>query len=398
MVSVNCHIILVKMIKTLAISNYRSILDLVMPLGRLNVITGPNGSGKSNLYRALRLLAEAAHDGVVAALAGEGGLSSTMWAGPEELSRRMLAGEVEVQGTRRSEPKKMRMGFAGDEFSYSISLGLPPDDDSAFSLDPEIKHEAIWAGQQLRPSTLLVERNHSVVRARAESDWSIAAKDINTFDSIFNKLADAQTTPEAYWLRERMREWRFYDHFRTDRDAPARQPQIGTRTTVLRHDGADLAAAIQTILEIGEPELLTSVVSDAFPGARVKIKVAEGGRFSVAFFQKGLLRPLNASELSDGTLRFLLLTAALLTPRPPSMMVLNEPETSLHPDVVPALAKLIVAASNNSQVWVVTHSAKLIAALKKSKQCNLIELEKELGSTTIRGQALLDRPAWRWAD
>lgn len=386
------------MIETLAIANYRSILELVIPLGRLNVITGPNGSGKSNLYRALRLLAETANDGVVPALAREGGLNSTVWAGPKEISRRMFAGEVEVEGTHQKKPMRMRMGFAGEEFSYAISLGLSTEGGTAFGLDPEIKHEAVWAGPQLRPSTLLVERNHSVVRARAEREWTIAAKDINAFDSIFDQLADANTTPELYWLRERMREWRFYDHFRTDRDAPARQPQIGTRTPVLRHDGTDLAAAVQTIREVGDVKLLDLVIADAFADAEVRIDVAGDGRFTLFFRQHGLLRPLNASELSDGTLRFLLLTAALLTPRPPSMMVLNEPETSLHPDVIPALARLIIAASEHSQVWVVTHSAKLISALKKGRQSTMIELEKELGSTRIRGQKLLERPTWKWPE
>jgi predicted ATPase len=386
------------MLQTLAISNYRSILDLVVPLGRLNVITGPNGSGKSNLYRALRLLAETARDGVVSALAREGGLHSTVWAGPEDLSRRMRSGEVSVEGTPRKKPVRLRMGFAGDEFSYAISLGLPTPARTRFSLDPEIKHEAVWAGAQLRPSTLLVERDHSVVRARADREWTIAAKDINTFASVFDQLADTNTTPELFWLRERIREWRFYDHFRTDRDAPARQPQIGTRTPVLSHDGSDLAAALQTIREVGDHETLNAIIADAFPTARVDINVSDGGRFSVEFYQKGLLRPLAATELSDGTLRFLLLTAALLTPRPPSLMVLNEPETSLHPDVLAALARLISSAAEASQVWVVTHSAKLIAALKKNRSCNLIELEKELGSTQIRGQKLLERPPWRWPE
>ena len=72
--------------------------------------------------------------------------------------------------------------------------------------------------------------------------------------------------------------------------------------------------------------------------------------FSVRLHQHGLLRPLSGAELSDGTLRYLLLMAALLTPRPPSMMVLNEPETSLHPDLLPALARLIVNASQHCQV------------------------------------------------
>lgn len=370
-----------------------------MPLARLNVITGPNGSGKSNLYRALRLLAETAHDGVVSALAREGGLNSTVWAGPEELSRSMRSGESRIEGGSRKHALRLKLGFGSDDFGYSITLGLPtPDATSSFTLDPEIKHEAVWAGHMARPSTLLIERTESVVRSRSDRDWTIAAKNINSFDSIFSQLADPNATPEVFWLRERIREWRFYDHFRTDMASPARQPQIGTRTPVLSHDGSDLAAALQTIREIGDPEALDSVIETAFPGARVRVTSTAGGRFSLEFFQKGLLRPLSASELSDGTLRFLLLAAALLTPRPPPLMVLNEPETSLHPDVVPALARLIIRAAESSQIWVVTHSGKLISALKKSNICNLIELQKILGSTEICGQKMFERPAWRWHD
>jgi predicted ATPase len=67
-------------LSTLAVDNYRSLRDLVLPLSRLTLVTGANGSGKSSLYRALRLLAESARNGAVAALAREGGLPSTLWA------------------------------------------------------------------------------------------------------------------------------------------------------------------------------------------------------------------------------------------------------------------------------------------------------------------------------
>jgi predicted ATPase len=106
----------------------------------------------------------------------------------------------------------------------------------------------------------------------------------------------------------------------------------------------------------------------------------------------------STSELSDGTLRYVLWIAALLTPRPPSLMVLNEPETSLHADLLPALARLTIRASEKAQVWVVSHSARLIAALNQSPECHSIELEKELGETRIAGQGMLDQPAWHWPD
>ncbi|MEK8227938.1 AAA family ATPase [Oerskovia sp. M15] len=88
------------------------------------------------------------------------------------------------------------------------------------------------------------------------------------------------------------------------------------------------------------------------------------GLFSLELRQHGLLRPLGSAELSDGTLRYLLWVAALLTPRPPELLVLNEPETSLHPELLPALGSLIAAAGRRTQVVVVTHSAALVRAME----------------------------------
>jgi predicted ATPase len=386
------------MLKTLAIENYRSLLKLIVPLERLNVITGPNGSGKSNLYRALRLLAETAQEGVVQALAQEGGLQSSFWAGPETLSREMKRGEAAVQGGPRLRPKRLRLGFASAEFGYSIALGLPQPSESKFHLDPEIKHESIWAGSFYRPASELVERTGPVIKVRAAREWQMVGHNFNNFDGIFGQVADPQMAPVVFQMRETIRGWRFYDQFRTDRDAPARLPQLGTRTPVLHHDGRDLAAAVQTIDEIGDGRGLQQAIGDAFPGASLKVTVAPDLRFSVEFQQAGLLRPLSGAELSDGTLRYLLWVAALMTPRPPSLMVLNEPENSLHPDLLPALARLIIRASENTQVWVVSHSAPLITALSKHPDCNIIPLEKRLGQTQIVGQRPLDEPPWTWPD
>ena len=386
------------MLTTLAISNYRSLLQLVIPLGALNVITGPNGSGKSNLYRSLRLLAETAQGGVVNALAGEGGLESTFWAGPENISKRMRSGEVPVQGGPRQKPVKLRLGFASEDFGYAIDLGLPEPSSSAFALDPEIKRECIWAGPCYRPASLLADRRGAIIKFRADRGWDVVAQHTSSFDSMFSQVADPGAAPEVFHMREMIRGWRFYDHFRTDVDAPARLPQLGTRTTVLHHDGRDLAAALQTIREIGDAAALSEAISDAFPGARLDIAIQQDGRFSVEFYQEGLLRPLSGSEMSDGTLRYLLWVAALLTPRPPSLMVLNEPETSLHPDLLPALGRLILRASENTQIWVVSHASRLISVLNQSSGCHAIELEKNFGQTQVMGQGMLDEPAWHWPE
>jgi len=207
-----------------------------------------------------------------------------------------------------------------------------------------------------------------MVRQRHARGWDLVDDRLSLFDSLFSQVGDPQRMPETIALREYIRRWRFYDHFRSDADAPARQPAMATRTPVLHHDGRDLAAAWVTILEIGDPGALARSVEDA----------------------------LSMAELSAGTLRFLLLAAALHTPRPPPLLVLNEPETSLHPDLLPALARLIIAASARSQVWVVSHASRLIAALEQAPGCHSLHLHKEQGRTLLSGQGLLDAPAWHW--
>jgi predicted ATPase len=385
------------MITALAIGNYRSLRDVVVPLGRLNVVTGANGSGKSNLYRALRLLSETARGGVIASLAREGGFESIVWAGPETISRRMKAGEVPIQGGPRRDPVSLRLGFCDDSIGYCIDIGLPPPQASAFfGRDPQIKLEAIFAAPAYRPAGTLVERRNSLVQLRNDDgDYSILTSSLQNFDSMLSELNDPRRAPEITAMRDTVRSWRFYDHFRADPGAPARQPAIATRTPVLAADGHDLVAALETIREIGDGNGLQRAIDDAFPGATAGSGSIDG-RMKLQFQQPGLLRPLSAEELSDGTLRYLLWAAALMTPRPPPLMVLNEPETSLHPDLLPALGRLIRAAAQNTQVWVVSHAARLVATLREDAECNAIELDKSFSESQIRTLGSLEIPAWKW--
>lgn len=381
------------MITKLAIAGYRSIRDIVLDLGPVNVVTGPNGSGKSSLYRALRLLADVAQGRIIQALAAEGGLDSTLWAGPETLSREMKQGAQPVQGTLRKSPVALKLGFAGNDYGYAIDLGLPIPSSSVFRRDPAIKAEAMWTGEMLGRSNTFAIRQNANVRLRDDNgEWRQAYDRLEAFDSMMTHCGDPRDGLDLLLLRERLRSWRFYDHFRTDNDAPARRPQIGTYTPILASDGADLAAALQTIREIGDREALDHAIADAFDGAHVNV-TPERRYLQVEVRQYGLLRPLTAAELSDGTLRYLLLISALLSPRPPALMILNEPETSLHPDLLKPLARLIAAAAKQTQVLVVTHARGLAEELLVETDCRHFELRKELGETVIAGA---QRPGWRW--
>jgi predicted ATPase len=320
------------------------------------------------------------------------------WAGPERTTKEMHRGEQPVQGSSgRRQAARLRLGIACETLSYAIELGYRADDQtSAFVLDPEIKREWIWAGGPFHPRSLLVQRTGAVVERCGEGEPSRPlALEVSPHESLFTAVSDPLEAPEVFQLRNTILSWRFYDSFRTDRQAPARSGRIATRTPSLAGDGGDLAAAVQTILEIGDADAFKDAIADAFPACRLSVDIAQP-IFRLQLHQPGLLRPLEVTELSDGTLRYLLLAAALFSPRLPPLLVLNEPENSLHPDLLAPLARLIAAVAERTQVWVVAHAEALITALEKSPGCRLLRLERELGATVLPGQTVLERAAWRW--
>lgn len=379
-------------IKELHVAGYRSIRELRMRLKNLNVLTGPNGCGKSNLYNSVFLLAKTASGGFARVIAEEGGMASVFWAGPRN---------TRSQASARPQPLRVVLGIKADSFSYELSCGLPQmqpksmDEPDAFrtefKLDPEIKEERVWLDSASRRSVVFFERNSSVTEIRDATGARIPySGELTTSEGVLSQLREPHLFPELFALRMEMAQWRFYHHFRTDRDSPLRRPQIGVRTPVLSHDGSDLAAALQTIIEVGDDVQLREEIARAFNGAELIIENENGkGRFAVLLQMPGLIRPLDATELSDGTLRYLCLLAALMSPCPPTLLALNEPETSLHPDLLDGLAQLIVQTSRNSQLWVTTHSARLAELIERHSGKPSIKLELVNGETRVVGQKLV---------
>jgi predicted ATPase len=149
-------------------------------------------------------------------------------------------------------------------------------------------------------------------------------------------------------------------------------------------DGADLAAALATIVLGGDHVTLGRCVAHALDGAAVEVLPERSGHLEFGLSLPGVRRPLRAGELSDGQLRFLFLAAALLAPQPPGVLVLNEPESSLHEDVLPALAELIVAASARSQIIVTTHATDLAATLLEHEGTVAVALDLLDGVTVAQ--------------
>lgn len=350
---------------SLRIAGYRSVRDLSIEPAQLTVIVGANGVGKTNLYRALVLLQAAAEGRFARALAEEGGTRSVMWAG------RRLKGPVRMTLTARLE-----------ELEFELSCGpVPPVpmEPQYFVLDPEVKEETGWVRDGGARHVVLERKDRSAFVRDGDGRRVTFPAVLTTSESVLSQLAEPHRFPLLSSLRTQLLSWRFYHHFPTGPDAALRQPQVATRTPVLSADGRDLAAALVTIELIGDGGLLERSISAAFPGAQLDIPVEE--RLRVRLTQPGLNRPMEATELSDGTLRYLCLLAALLSPRPPPLLALNEPETSLHPELLPALADAIIETSRRSQVLVTTHDELLTTRLAAAKGARVMRLVRDGGET-----------------
>jgi predicted ATPase len=363
------------MIRELHIEGYRSVRDLAMKLQPINVLTGPNGCGKSNLYNSLVLIARAAEGRLGRAIGEEGGTPSVFWAGGER-----------VRLQRKRPPKRVILGFENDDFGYELQIGLPSKNEHAlgtmFTLDPRVKEEYIWPAET-KPRVLMLKRDEPSAWLRdAEGEMVSYPFKISKSESVLSQIIDPHLYPEISSVRSQILAWRFYHYFRTDSESPLRQPQIGVQTTVLSHDGSDLAAALRTILEIGDESALKDAIHRALGGASLLIQ-AEETQFKMNLQIPGLMHPLQAREFSDGQLRFLCLCAALLSPRPPSLLALNEPETSLHPDLIDSLARLIVLASKHTQLWITTHSKALAERIEEYSGVPRVRLEMRNGETTV---------------
>lgn len=355
------------MLRELRVSGYRSLRAVTLELSPLTVVVGANGAGKTNLYQSLQLLQAAASGTLAQSLAAQGGLPSALWAGPR----------------RKQEQSRVEVRVDLEDLAYELQVGqVPPqsgesgDLPSLFQRDPDVKEERLF-----------VER-HVVAERKGPGGFSRDADGKRVQfpfqlwggESMLSQVIEPQRFPLLAEMRARLSRWRFYHSFRTDADAAARQPQVGVRTPALAHDGRDLAAALATIAEIGDGALMRKFAAEAFSGAALELSGNEG-RFSFALRMPGLMRPLAPAELSDGMLRFLYLLAALLSPRPPPLLALNEPETSLHPDMIAPLAGLIDAAARRGQVFLVTHSEKLAAALDGAT----VRTAQLVGGATVLG-------------
>jgi predicted ATPase len=366
----------------ISIQGYRSIPRLYFNVDACSIFVGANGVGKSNLYKALGLLRAAADGNLTRAIAQEGGVESVLWAGARK-------GGGPVRRVLEAQFEELQYGVeVGLPHSYEVEIGLRRPTEAAFTIEPLVKEERLTTcvGQR---RVVMMERKGPLVTLRNEAGSRESHKDaVLPSETALAVFRDAARYPEIEVLRRELLEWRLYHDFRTDDASPVRQPCHAITTPTLSADGHDLAAVLATLFLIRQDTVdLQRAIEDAFPGARLSAR-DEGSWCKLTMQFADTPRPFGAHELSDGTLKYLCLLGALMGYRLPSLIALNEPEASLHPSLLPPLARLIARAAQRTRIWIVTHSEALAAALYEETGKRARRVIKEDGATNIEGLML----------
>lgn len=361
-------------IEKIQVKGYRSLRDMQTELDWLTVLVGPNGVGKSNLYRSLQLLDRAADRQLARAVAAEGGMGSVRWAG---------------EGASGSLALKINVRW--DELEYEMELGVEiasSDLPASFPHDPFIRKEKIWS--RLGRRVEMIRRGGPLLQFRDdEGKWQKYRHNLDYNESMLSQIREPSRFPSIVAVRNEIASWRFFHGFRSDDDSPLRRPQPVYRTTTMDSDGSNLVAALLTIQGGKNAAMLKKILKRALPEASLQIQGNSRDPLrEIGMKYSAVKRTLGGHEISDGTLRFFALAAALLSEEQPELLVLNEPETALHESTFPALADAIVFAAESAQVLVVSHSNQLAKeiAWRHETKVRTLNWDQKLG-TRIDTQA-----------
>lgn len=321
-------------------------------LHALNVFIGPNGSGKSNLIEALELLSVTPRD-LAAMVRSGGGAAGYLWKGhPRSESTEIEA--VLAQGTPTGRPLRYRLMFT------PVQSRLEIVDEAIEELEPEPgKRDVYFYYRFQQGNPVLNVKDH--VGSRFER--RLQREDLLPDQSVLAQRKDPEQYPEVTWAGRTFGSITTFRECTFGRHVPLRQPQpADLPEDGLLPDSRNLALVLNQIEHAGDRRM-DDLLREFFPRfERMSTKVS-GGTVQFYLHESGFSSPIPATRLSDGTIRFVGLLAMLLSPSPPPLVCIDEPELGLHPDAVALLADLLVEASERMQLVVTTHSDSLVSAL-----------------------------------
>ncbi|MGI9106473.1 MAG: AAA family ATPase [Pyrinomonadaceae bacterium] len=354
-------------ITQLDIKGFRSLKDVTWQPGDLNLLIGANGAGKSNLLRFLELLAVSARGGLGKYIQSLGGFNAIAWDGSVRDISWALNYADSVFHHDRYEVKLTGGGW-GYRVATELLSGNPSEEETVIFIDREgnkakISDFMFEVPRELNPE--LIDKEGTLLSAAsAFHDWS----DVALFKSALSSIT-------------------VYHDIRVDRDAAIRSPAVTRYEQRVDSDGQNLISVLHT-LYTGNREFkrdIDAAMRAAFGDdyEEIVFPPAADQRIQLRVRWRSLKREQSAADLSDGTLRFLLLMTVLAGPDPPPVIAIDEPETGLHPAMLPIVAEHAVDAALRSQVVLSTHSPQLLDAFTETQPTTTV-IRWENGETVLQ--------------
>ena len=338
-------------IQTLGLSGLLSFAPDSAPLDLLglNVLIGPNGSGKSNLIEAIELLAATPRD-LAATIRDGGGPGEWLWKG-EGGGRAEINAVLKGAPTRPTRrPLRYRIQFDAVQSRVEVT------DEAIEEIKPVLGRDDVYFYYRF-------QQGNPVINV-ADGPRHLQRENLRPDQSVLAQRKDPDLYPEVTWVGERLgafhtfREWSFGRYVALRQPQPADLPE-----NRLLADSRNLALVLNQIEHDGGRERLDGLLRRFYPRfERLSTRIS-GGTVQFYLHERGFGAPIPATRLSDGTIRFVALAAALLAHDPPPLLCIEEPELGLHPDALPLLGELLVEASARTQLIVTTHSDALVSAL-----------------------------------
>lgn len=367
-------------ILTLHVQGFRSLKSQTWRPGDLNVLIGPNASGKSNLLRVLELLSTAAQGGLGRYIQQEGGMDAVVWDG--------LADSINVRA--KMAPLPPYRDDVKDALTYDITL-TRLGRSSAYHIEKEMlgNFHKVETGEMQAPFKLLErDPHHAVVYSMDSKRFEAPPASVPEGEALLSAAAGPFSANRfAADFQKELAAWTIHQGFHTHREAPIRSPQVTRADTQVDADGQNLVSVLHSLYTSNrdfENEINTAMRSafgDDFE--KLVFPPAADQRIQMRIRWRSLKREQSAADLSDGTLRFLFLLAVLANPSPPPIIAIDEPETGLHPSMLPIIAEYARDAANKAQVILTTHSPEFLDAFGGDVPTTTV-VDRQDGQTVLR--------------
>ncbi|MGO8789226.1 MAG: AAA family ATPase [Terriglobia bacterium] len=358
--------------KELSVHGFRRLYDVRLPLRPLSVMIGANGTGKTSVLEVLSLLANSAQGKLSEFISDLTGLGNVLtYDRAQDLCFGMsmtVPGYKPLEYSLTLEPQGIAYSILEEKLSQD--RGHPDPFLHIDSHGPDIRY-------------------YEVVKKRLQQpNWE--HKPLETSLSQVPKMFQE---PEEF--RNRLSSSTFYHVLNVDPRSPVRLPQPMRPATLPGRNGEDLVSCLFYLRETERNrfEAVEDALHAAFPRfERLDFPPVAAGTLALAWRETGFSNPLFMHQLSEGTLRFMWLATLLQSPGLTALTLLDEPEVSLHPELLSLLADLLREASNRTQLIVATHSDRLIRFLQP-KEVLLMDSDED-GMTAVKWADELDLDKW----